>query len=332
MQISRVKTNETMEQYRPQSRMRKLEEKSSELEAKIKAAKAKKQALLEGKLKKQVDTIRKRQYTRDLKVMRLDRIEVRQTWSTFFAIVGVCTASLYAIPHRKQLHERAGHLVRGLCVISQALGKLMQPVRALRRKSAVGKLGVLGVYAKLWMGSRKRKQQNIIVECLEHGITQALLMKLMAEWHFKLVRIQRGMRWLLLWKRIRYRQLLRRWSAYESSAKLVKIPLEVKLIYLRQHVRKQLQSHIIQVREWKQDCEQERKAYEESFYRIRADLLLSGLKRGLTMVLPMRPAFDPVVKRRDFEVMHDVADRARLRWDWMLLRSNASLRVKYSKP
>jgi hypothetical protein len=330
MLISRVKSNETMEQYRPQSRIRRLEEKSSELEAKIKAAKAKKQALLEVKLKTQVDTIRKRQYSRDLRVMRHDRIEVKQTWSTLFAIVGVCTASLYAIPHLKQLHERAGHLVRGLCVISKALGKFMKPVRTLRKKSAVDKLAVLGVYAKLWMGERRRRQRNIIVECLERGITQALLMKLMAEWHFKLVRVQRGMRWLLLWKRIRYRRLLKRWSAYESSAKLPKIPLEVKLVYLRQHVKKQLQDHIRQVREWKHDCEQERRDYEENSYRLRTDHLLSGLRRRFTLVLPKKPVFDPVVKKRDFEVMHDAADRARLRWDWMLLRSNASLRVRYS--
>lgn len=320
-----------MEKHKPFSRAKLLEMKALELSSRIQAAKSKKQTLLETRAQVQVAKIRKRQYTRDLRLMKEDRVAVRRNWSRVVAILGLCSVSLFAIPNRMKLHERAAHLVRNLCLISIALGKFMRPVRVIRRKKALGKLTIMGFYARLWLKNKNRRRTKIIVDTLEKGITQGLIVKLMDAWRSKLLRIQRGMRWLLLWKRIRYRRLARRWVVYEQRSRKLQIPFEVKMIFLRQLVKKRLLDHIAEMREWKEDCLAERKHYEDNYYSLKTDQVLTGSQRRMTLILPQRPAFNPIVRQKDFEQMCEAADRSRLRWDWMVHRSNVASRLRFVK-
>lgn len=321
-EVSRFKINEAMEKYKPSSKSRLLAERAGELDARMHTVKMNKLEKLSLKHAERAAKYRQRQHTRDLRVMKQDRVAVLRSWTRVFIVLGICTSASHIIPSRRALHAKSRKLVGVLCVIARVLGKFMQPMRKVRRSKALGKLNALNSYSKKWIRTLRRRQCKYIAECLEQGITQGILVQLMAHWKGKLVQIQRSMKWLLMWKRIRYRWFVKLWTAFELRTRKLQTPVEVKLVLLRQLVKRRLHKYISEVKEWREDCEAERKVHEENYYLVKTDHVLSGSRRLLKLILPTKPTFTPVLTNHDIELLHETAERSRLRWDGLISRAN----------
>jgi hypothetical protein len=292
---SRLKSNRNLSLYKPQAKLEKLQRRAKLMAIREQITKDVKEALDTHELEHRLHKIHMKENKLELRLRKHEVKEISRVWYSFIVVTGLAFSSYKIALNRKHLHIRSSKVLKFLLVMAITVGKLRLRLRRFRAKGALVKLQPMRRYATRWVVRRKTSFAHLITDNLEHSLTRNMLTRLMFDWRSRLLRLQRGMLYCLLCKRVLYKMLVKQWEALPKARK-EPVPAAIKVIFIRQAMKDRLKVHNQQVAMW-------------------STALIAHQK---SQAAPPKPAVTAKFTREEL-VLLDASARLRSnRWDYML--------------
>jgi hypothetical protein len=292
---SRLRSNRDLSLYKPQAKLEKLQRRAKLMAIREQITKDAKEAMDTHELEHRLQRIHMKESKLELR-LRKDEVQViSRAWFTCIAVTGLAFNSYKIALNRKHLHIRSDKVLKFFLIMAITVGKLRLKLRRFRAKAAFVKLQPMRRHITRWIAKHKTRFARLITDNIENSMTRNMLTRLMFEWRSRLLKLQRGMLYCLLCKKVLYKMLVKQWEALPNARK-EPVPAAIKVIFIRQAIKDRLQVH------------------NQSMSLWRAPLIPLKKKQGV----PSKPAVNVKFTREELLLLDANARLRSNRWDYML--------------
>ena len=343
----RIDQNKDLSKYSHQNKINHIQEKRRKREIRSQINRETRKKILEyikeQKELKYAEKMKKHHY----RSLKDNFSKVAKGWLSLYMVSGCAQNIKVAIKRKKELKARTSKSIRWLFWASRAVGRMVIISKQVKRNRAIRAIKPwLKRYALKWLEGKKDYLLDKVLGCIENSMTAKIGLKLMVTWRQKITFIQRQLRQALVSKSLLYEILINRWSAVEAemvqsrpqskqkrkkrnSTSPVRLsnpetPKEVKKLYLREEIRKEVKKYHSEMNKYNKECE-----------KIENQLFKEGhiSENSIAKYFPLRPTPPKVLSLVDtdrIKVLVSEAGKERHRWR-QLLQTQETKTSSFSK-
>lgn len=301
---TRLAINRNLALHKPQAKLEVLKKRAKLMTIREQIAKQVKEAMISHEINARLLKLKIKENKLELRLRKDESLEVCKAWLILMSGLGAAYTGYRMALNRKRLHGRSSKVMGFFLIMSITCGKIMRKIRRHRCKASLMKLQVMRFYVMRWIKNHRKRTAAKITETVEDSLSRNFFAQVLFLWRSKLLRLQRGMLYCLLIKKILYRRLSKLWDSVPAAKKDV-VPQAVKVIYLRTAVKEKVKAYSQQLKDWKS-------AVEDSAYELHG---LDEASRSLP-----RPTLCLRFTKEEFAELDFNAKLRRNRWDYMIHR------------
>jgi len=225
--------------------------------------------------------------------------KVVKGWLSLYMVLGCAKNIEVAIKRKKELKARTFNSIQWLYWVSRSVGRMIILSRKVKRNRAIRAIKPwLRIYALKWLGRKKQLLGSRIINFIDNFTTEKIGLRLMATWKQRILFIQRQLKQALVSKSLLYEILITRWSTIEaqilqsrSGENLIrsKTPKEVKKLYLKEEIRKEVKRYNLAMNKYNNECQKIKKRFLQE----------GNFESGITKYFPVRPELFKVLSLID---------------------------------